>query len=637
MFVPFVFTMDVHPKTENFYLWFFFYYYSNACIENEWPIISHERYFKRFRCVEDGNAFGGESWRTHLSKYIDTDYLTTEKISSLITYPIMQDDEDSLISNYSSQFDCWVDLLKNDNSEFEKIIGHLLDQIIIDFGEKPKGILIYESLPKSLLKAAKDRSIPLVYQTVGAFRFPLTNFETGLSIINGYDADIVKSSYENFMLNTADTPMLSHKGILKLFVSDKFKMDIHNIDNEPEYDVGIIFNSPDGAFLLLAQEEYLSDQDMYSRAKKIYDKVLARERPGVNHMNALSDDSPSCFHFCCRCERIVGHMTKGIFDAMLAKRITHEYGSYIYHSFCNNGIEDSEKGVAPIEFVNFVVFGLSSPFPWQTDEDYLHLLLTDLTRNELYMRSFKHYTKSISKEDLEFYYMTDNRAYRLGDILHFISGCKPHEYGTYYCTDGLSRYFSETCVWTQGNYTAFEFDLVELITEPLTILVSLYDVLVDNNLSTPSQTIKCEVNGYDCGSITLISGMKFLHYSIPVEYITDKLNVTFTYSHLEKYNDDYSSIAYEWMCICKQSAQIPWSTMLNVSMQNSDLHKQNNALQNSINDLQAQIDILENNNDLIQANNSELQTQIQSIYNSRSWKLGNKIMKIASNIVKPKK
>lgn len=609
MFVPFVFAMDSLSRSENYFHSGQFYMYAEACIRNNWPIISHERYFKRFSQVEEMLFV----WKMQdVAAYFSMDKIpTTEEMLTLKTYSVSQEKEDALIAKYPSRFDCWIDLQKNESSEFEQIIGELLDGIARDYGEKPEGILTYEFLPKALLTAANKRGIPVIFQAGGVMRPPFTSVMNAFSLVNDNSAEEVKAKYDRFASENLIVPMLSQKGLLRLFVSEQYIADVHNIDSEPEYDVGVLYNTAQFAYYH-AGKEYVSDQDMSTRAKAKYDKVLVRTRPGFEATADALDDSPTCFHFCCKCKHVVGFMTKGVFEAMLAGRIPHEYGSLFFTEFCNHGIEDDSKGLATIELLNYVMFGLCTPFTWLTDPDYLRFLLSNPSEKEQYMRSFNYYTRSISRVDLEFHYMTDKRAYRLGDPLYFTSGHMPHEYGAYYCRGGL-HINGGFCTWSNGASTSFAFDFEEPINEPLTISVVLYEVAMDWNSSNPAQVVTCEVNGIDCGSITLTPGRKYLRFTIPAECFTDKLQVTFRYSYLHADGNLKLAVAFERMYISSSRQRLIEDAISN----------ENAILAHKVYELEAQ--------------NAEMKEQLKSIYSSRSWRLGHGIIDFAAKIVPRKK
>ena len=604
MFVPFVFTLDdFYTRFENYFDWQWFYLYADACIKNNWPIISHERYFENFSHIE--KTVYGVSTQDFFDAF-SLRSITSETMLKLKAYPISSIKESEIISKYASQFDCWVDLLEDENQEFERIIGELLDRITIDFGEKPEGILSWERLPKALMAAANKRGLTVILQGLSVLRPPFVPAPNAFSLISSNSPELLRAKFDSFISAGRGVPILAHKGLLRLFVSEHYQKDIHSIDSEPEYDVGVLYSNMKAATHCVNQE-YVSDQEMRIRAKEKYNKVLIRTRPYYDFeptSDAL-DDSPTCFHFCCKCRRILGFSTKGMFEAMFAGRIAHEYGSFLFHSFCNDGIEDESKGSAPLEFLNFVLFGLCTPFSWITDTDYLRFLISNPSEKDLYMHTFLHYTHAISQEDLEFYYMSNNRAYRLGDILYFTSGHKPHEYAAYYCKSGLASN-SGAYTWSDGECTSFEFDLIEPVDDTLMLSVMLHEVALDWNSPKPEQIETCEVNGFDCASITLMPGMKYMRFSIPAKYAANKLQITFRYSYIHHIQEIKSAIAFKYMNIRRSSFRVIEDEMMDDAA-------------------------------ILKGDIARLKNEIKAIYNTRSWKVGNGIMKAAAKIIPKKK
>lgn len=631
MYVPFVFTMDALDRTGDYMHWAQFYLYAAACIKSHWPMISHERYFSRFAHVEE--IVFGMPLRAVLANYGVENVPTTAEMLALKAYPVPQVKEDALIAPYASPFDCWVDLLNHDNVYFEHIIGELLDCITADFKEKPEGVLAYEYLPKALLRAANKRGIPVIFQVGGIVRPPFAKAMNACSLNNTDSADVVKEKYDRFLPESQGVPMLSRKGLLRIFVSEQYMADVHNIDDTPEYDVGVLYNNLHIA-LYHAGQAYVPDQELSARAKEKYDKVLIRTRPGCEPTADALDNSPACFHFCCKCKHVVGFYTKGMFEAMLAGRIPHEYGSFLFHAFCNEGIEDDSKAPVSVAFLNFVLFGLCTPFSWLTNPEELHFILSNTSEKERYLRGFHHYTQGISNEDLELYYMTDGRAYRLGDPLYFTSGHKPHEYAAYYCLGGL-HFICELCTWSNGETTSFAFDITEPVTGPLTISTVLYEVAMDCNGANPAQTVTCEVNGVACGSNTLTPGKKYLRFTIPAECLVDNsLMVTFRYGYLHASGDAKLAVAFERMYISRAVQRAIEEAMSDeiaaLTNQTSALEAQNAVLHGQINALDAQ-------NATLHAHIGELEAQIQAIYGSRSWKIANGMRKTAAMLIPRKK
>jgi len=691
MFVPFVFTLDERPWSKNHAQADIFYIYADACIEYGWPLIAPERYFDRFIGVED------PLWGIDLfsMEFFTRRFCLRKKpeindMLSIKTYAIAQQFEDTMVSKYASKMDCLNDLLTNENVEFEKVIGALLDSIANDFGETPEGILCFEVLPKALASAAKKRDIPVIYQLNALMRKPLytsINHPDSLAINSmsiKYDSALesIRSRYERYLTECKDLPLLSRKGIMRLFFSKNFLKDIHNIDNEPEYDIGVFCNSTPTPMCILGQKP-VSDEYINIHARSAYSKVLLRGRPSYSKYEKLdvTDDSPSGFHFCCKCKHIVGSLTKGMFDAMLTGRIAHDYGSFIFDIFCNDGINDNSVGVAPIEFINFVVFVLWSPAPWLTDITNLRLVLSETSDREIYIRNYNYCTQQISKEDLEFYYATENRSYRLGDSLYFTQEHKPHEYASFYCIDGVHE-TQAGHVWSNGSETRFELNLTEPISEPLIFSVVLHEAVLDWSTSHPTQSVRCVVNDFDCGTVTLTQGSKYIRFTIPLECVTDKLNITLSYGFLFKSGDFDIAVAFREMYISASGQRViedeqalaisSMSTHIaELCASSTEMQKKNSKLCSKINELNDknteldhclsmlsdqvtlqnhQIAALESTRfeltslattlyeriSSLESANKQLDHQIESIFSSNSWKFGNGVMKLVGKF-NPKK
>jgi hypothetical protein len=257
---------------------------------------------------------------------------------------------------------------------------------------------------------------------------------------------------------------------------------------------------------------------------------------------------------------------------------------------------------------------------WLIFKEQLHEYITEVSEKDLFIQSIKKYINAVSKEDVEYYYtayMSGKRPYNIGDLIYFTSGHKPYEYGNHYCVEGLA-FMLGYCVWSKGEYTSFVDDLPEPVNEPLSVSVGLYDTAFDWSLSSPSQTVSCEVNGVDCGSVTLTVGKKYMKFDIPAKAVSGKLRVRFRYSYLyapptSPVKDLRISIAFERMKISCSAKNTIEDMMFD---QNIILSDENKRLFGEVADLQA---------------------QIQSIYNSRSWRIANKLIKAASRILRLKK
>jgi uncharacterized protein YqkB len=183
--------------------------------------------------------------------------------------------------------------------------------------------------------------------------------------------------------------------------------------------------------------------------------------------------------------------------------------------------------------------------------------------------------------------------------LYFTSGHKPHEYAAYYCLGGLHRN-DGFYTWSNGESASFEFDLTEPVNEPLTISVVLYDVAMDWDSPNPETTVNCDVNGVDCGSVILTKGKKYLRFTIPAECYTDKLLVSFRYSHLHPSEGFNLAVAFEQMYISRAGQRFIEDAMsgeiADLSNKTLELQAHNTELQAHNTELEAHIARLESLN-----------------------------------------
>ena len=335
-----------------------------------------------------------------------------------------------------------------------------------------------------------------------------------------------------------------------------------------------------------------------------------------------------------------------------------EYGQNEIHAmrFLQNMLMDAGITVT----VEYHLFNEDQKKQLICGTEHLRILHSNPSEKEQYMRSYEFYTRNVSREEIELFYMSDYRAYRLSDPLYFTSVKKPHECAAYYCKEGL-HYTLNDHTWSNGEFTSFEFDLVEEVNEPLQILVALREISLDWDLNIPSQIVTCEVNGFDCGSVELIYEKRsMMRFTIPEEYVKDKLYIIFRYSYLSV--DTKFAVAFERMYICYLSQRPKEFEILTAKLDEiahlSDQIQQRNtyiqqmdaqilqmtdqilqwdalAQQMGTQILQRDAQILQMN-DQIQQKDAHIQQkdkQIEQIYNSRSWKIGNALMRAAAKII----
>jgi hypothetical protein len=547
MFVPFVYTLEVASDYDHY--WPFLKYVEMAC-RYGWPVIAHERYFEKLH--EDGIA---QSLRQLENSWGYAD-ISDEETSRMVCCPIPSVLEKEIVSRYPSQMDAWVDLLKNTNTELEEFLGSALDKLISDYGEPIEGILCF-FVPAFLRAAAEKRHIRIFSNEQGAIRPPFYKAYTAYIESNIYSSGELERRYLRFLSTPAISaiPMLSRKGILRLFASNCYLQDIKLIGGSPKYEIGLLMNPRYG---LHFQYSYMGDAELFLLAQREFpvSSILARSRAGFPDKFG-TDDSPTSFHFSCKCKRIAAVSSNGLFEAMLIGRTVYGFGQHPFSFMENSSFDDNSVGIAPLEFLNYVVFAYFVPFDWIINPEYLRLRLTNPPETEIYMRGFKHWTQDISDEDLAFYYTGDGYEYRLGDTLYFSSGHLPHQYAPYYFLEGLSIQ-EDGFIWSLGASSAMRFDLGRQLDEQaegqageqtgelegqseqlngqlggnLTLTFDIAMVYCDPK-AEPCQRVVCTANDNVVGAATLAPEAALLEFEIPRQALDEsvRLDIRLFYSH----------------------------------------------------------------------------------------------------------
>ena len=440
--------------------------------------------------------------------------------------------------------------------------------------------------------------------------------------------------------------MLSRKGIIKLFADEHWLKDIHLIDQKPDYKLGLLLlHEQIGGTL---QYSHISKHEMLLRARRKWknDDILVRDRPGFP--SALgSDDSPTSFQFVCKCSRVLGVQSNGLFEAMLAGRVAHGYGESLFTFMENDGVEDDSKGIAPLDFINFVVFACLTPAQWITNPEHLRFLASNPSETEAYMKGFKHYTRHLPPDDLELFYKTDKREYRLGMTLHFTSGTVAHESAFLYFTGGLSV-CEGAFTWSDGDCSSFEVDLIECIESDLLIDAKLAGVITDES---GEQIVTCVIDGTSVRSMTLNSDSDSLYFEIPLHVVANRKNlrISFQYSNASYIEEGCRklAVAFMWLRLASLEEDAVEKKWLQSTSELSEQVRQllvieeaqrdkiaelqgniceiENARQNEVTELQAHISEIENAR---QNEIRELQASISGLKNSTSWKITKPLRRI---------
>ena len=545
MFVSFVFTLDVFSHYDCLIP---FFKHLDMMKKYCWPIISHERYFDVVG--ETANLGIADSELSLLGQQMKFDIPEKKDIYDIVSYKIPLSFETELISQFPSQMDAWIFILKNNYEPFEELLLSYLEDIEKNTMTQIEGILCFYA-PVSLRRAADAKKIPVFSNQASVFRPPFYNtYLFHIDRENFFGKGELEDRFIQFKKEISENklPMLSRKGILKLFAEEKWLKDIHLVDENPDYELGILLLSIFCGSSL--QHSLMSDRELLLRAYKKYNnsEVLIRSRPGFPYVGE-SDDSPTSFHFSCKCKRVAGIQSSGLFEALLVGRAAHNYNDSIYSFMCNNGIEDESKDVAPLDFINFVVFACLTPAQWIVDVHHLRFLLSNPSETDVYMKGFNNFTKHLNPDDIEVFYMTEKREYRTGTVLRFTYGTVSHESAFLYFTEGISE-CEGSYTWSDGDFSRFEVDLIEEINTNLKIDVQLAMVILNE---IGEQVVTCFINDTPLESIILCANTRSLTFNVPKNLVSNKKNLIFTFKYSNAVYVENGprklAVAFEWLCL----------------------------------------------------------------------------------------
>lgn len=409
MVVPFVYDLDVSGGSDYNSL-SIFHFYLQMCIENNLPLISHERYFQK------SSEFLNDWGYCNFLKSIDIDIslLLSDENNKINKYAIAQEVDDKIISSYPSQMTCWQDLLQKPNAVFENEIIKLISKIELDFGEKIEAFLCFYCTA-SLRKVANEKGIPIIFNERSSFR-PKMFISTGyFDLKDCYGYGELEDRYKNFIKNDEISKFyFDRKEIFALFMTANGLNYLPLINEvKPVYELGICRPSYHGSII---KDGVFCPGELDRDAHKFYSngQIKYRERT----------DPETALEFILSCKRIASVHSNMSFDAMLLGRTSCSYGQSPFSFMANNGIKDAKEKIAPIDFINFVVFGYFVPWQLISDVDYIKWRLSKPSEIEIYNKHLDFYleqrglTRELFKQhkDVRLEYILKNQNVKPFDL-----------------------------------------------------------------------------------------------------------------------------------------------------------------------------------------------------------------------------
>lgn len=374
LIVPFVYDLDA-SKGNEFNSMSIFHLYMEMCLKNNYPMVSHKRYFD-----ESKKYLSDKNYVKHLKTCLSVNLSVGSALSD--KYAISADFDADLISSYPSQFACWIDVVNNANDKLLALIEDLFNRIENDYHKKIDAVLCFYST-ESLRFAAERRGIKVIFTEQTSFRPPLYIQAGYFDLEKSYTKGELKKRYERFLQENKDAeiPYFSRKEILALFMTSFGLNYLDCIDNlKVEKELGVCVPEINS---ITVSDGFFTSGEMKIDVERAYasDEYKYRSR----------NDEENTIEFILSCRRVASVHSNMSFDAMLLGRTSCSYGESPFFFMSNKGVSDKKENIAPLEFVNFVAFAYFVPWQLMLNPEYISWRMKGPTEKEIYFRHLEYY------------------------------------------------------------------------------------------------------------------------------------------------------------------------------------------------------------------------------------------------------
>lgn len=431
MIIPFIFTLDEFGKQFPTYLWTF-YKFMDFGEKNNCPIIAQEKFFGDLN-----NEFNMHAARLDVNLDVFEYKLPTEKqLEKNFEYRITKDEEYSVIKDYKSVEDAWVNILKSRNHNLEEIIESKIKKIEQGYKEKVDAIFTWIWLP-SLEQVCKINNIKLIFYEFSTIRKPRYNMTLGyFQFCDKYNSYYTKRDLEEF--KKEKKIILSRKELLTLFLNKDSLNNIKYLYSIPEYKIGYALGLSDDKF-----EKTFSKMKMEEIISKIkqaydYDEVLIRPHPQTEIKNKTFpfelDKSKETSEWIAKCETIISNISNVAYEACLYnRRIINLYdGMPTSFSECSDLSYFDEK-IYGLSELNYLTFYCYTPYELMFNKEYIKWRLTNPSITEIYEYNLKYIFNKYNIDMCEFneIKIKDRVAY-LAKKVHNIDSTEIYELSKYF-------------------------------------------------------------------------------------------------------------------------------------------------------------------------------------------------------------
>lgn len=477
MIVPFLYTLDEYSDFFPTYLWVF-YKFLDFARKNDYPIIAQEKFFGHVDsehpalsencCNRYGYELPNEEYLAKMKKYC------------------IKKKEEKYLAKYVDENDAWVNLLKKDNSLFQKVIEDKIKLIITDY-KNVDAIITWVWNP-TLEKVCKKMNIKLIQLEISTIRIDQYNEQLGYFQFEDKYASY--SIIEKFKLfNSSKSLMFTREEILCLLLPTERLNVIEYLYKLPKYKLGYAFGLPNDLF-----EKAYSKYE-FKEIKKIIDKkylkneVLIRLHPAVSNDNIdlgyEIDKSLNAAEWLSKCDTIINNISNIGYEASLFGKKVINISDKLPSSFGKEtNLELFEGDILSIEQLNYMTFGYYVPYDLMFNKDYIKWRLSEPTQNDIYNY---HINYILNKKNISFEKIKKiERIHRLEYILKSVHNCPK---------DKINEIKNYSLVNIYNDFVKLEKENIELLSEKNILNAKISDIIVEKKeLSQKYNEIENEKN-----------------------------------------------------------------------------------------------------------------------------------------------
>jgi hypothetical protein len=396
MIVPVLFEM--YTATQGLWnIWASFF--SSFASKNDYPLIIQEQYC---RLPSSLPTEAVERWE----KIYDYKAINDDDYRKLRLYQIPHSFSELLAKNAGGSInDAFVNIIRDRNSDFEKLIESFINKINNIDKRKISVFLSVNPFP-SLNHIAAKHGITVFSLEDGAFRNPLyrhTALMSPVCINRQEHVDNMRERYEKYLHEhkTNGTRLLTKKQILSLMLLPNKLHYLDRLEEIPKYEMGIATGC--SGDMRCNWVSFINDAELLFRANTVFgnNQVLTRIHPadtmqfGATYPKLITkqDTSKNSIEFILKCKRIGTLISNVSIEAAFWGKSIYTFVPSGPYFKARHNFEEIDDYVIEDSYLNWYAFSYLTPWEYMTDPDYISWRLSKPTELEVYQKHLNYYIK----------------------------------------------------------------------------------------------------------------------------------------------------------------------------------------------------------------------------------------------------